>query len=97
MRRHLHTLNLICLRHGCDIRRALEWMIAAVLLALAGYGAWWSMTNYLEAEQKVRAAQNNERMAMALLNGAAQEKFVGHEYIIVTTFERKEQILQRAP
>lgn len=93
----LHTLYLLHLHHGPAIRRAVEWLLAAVLLGLAGYGAYWSMTHYVTAAAQVSAAQENERLALALLNGAAQEKFVGRDYLIVTTFERKEQIFQRTP
>lgn len=93
----LHALHLICLRHGRDIRRALGYLIAAVLLGLTGYGAWWSMTHYITAAAQIAEAKANERQALALLEGRAQEKFIGDQYIIITTFERKEQILQRTP
>ena len=92
-----HTLHLWLLRHHHLMRRCARMLIGVILGTLTGYGAWWSMTRYVEADARISAAQENERTALALLNGQAQEIMVGDRYIIVTTFEKKTRLMEKAP
>lgn len=92
-----HDLRLLCLRYGCDIRRVFGYLAIAIILAYTGYGAWWITTNYLTAAAQIAEAKDNERKALALLEGRAQEKYIGDQYIIVTKFERKDEIFRREP
>lgn len=88
---NLHTLNLYRLRHRALIRCILRCMVAAALLALTCYGAWWSMTNYLEADAKVAEAKMNERAALDLLEGRVQEVWRYGDYAKIVHYERKEE------
>lgn len=90
----MHTLHLWKLRHHRALRRCAWLLLAAVLGALTGYGAWWSMTRYVEADARIRAAQENERLALALLNGEVQEIERAGKYAKVITYERKERIVE---
>lgn len=87
----LHTINLYRLRHSALILRAARNLAAAIILALAGYGAWWSMTNYIEADERVEKAKRNEQEAMALLSGKVQEVERHGEYARIIKYERQQE------
>ena len=94
----LHTINLYRVRHSAILLRWICRALSVVVLMLAGYGAYYSMTGYLTADQRARAALEHaagiERTAFALLNGEAQEVDIGERYILVTRFKRETEIME---